>query len=95
MNPLNQVTIAEKSTIYDINLNYHSDKMCENYDAKILGVEEANGRITLRPHDGDWSGFVFDHSDPDRVIAIAQMMLSFAQMVKNNNKKAIDTTTNE
>lgn len=97
MNPLNQVNIEEKETIYDIKLSYHSDKKCQNYDAIITGVEEVDGGITIRPWGSDnfeGSFFEFDHSDPDRVIAIAQMMLSFAQMVKNN-KKTIDTTINE
>lgn len=98
MNPLNQVNIEEKETIYDIKLSYHSDRKCQNYDAVMTGVEEVDGTITVRPWESDnfkGSFFEFDHSDPDRVIAIAQMMLSFAQMVKNNNKKTIDTTINE
>lgn len=98
MNPLNQVNIEEKETIYDIKLSYHSDRKCQNYDAVMTGVEEVDGTITVRPWESDnfkGSFFEFDHSDPDRVIAIAQMMLSFAQMVKNNNKKVIDTTINE
>lgn len=98
MNPLNQVNIEEKETIYDIKLSYHSDRKCQNYDAIMTGVEEVNGTITVRPWGSDdfqGSFFEFDHSDPDRVIAIAQMMLSFAQMVKNNNKKTIDTTVNK
>lgn len=97
MNPLNQVNIEEKETIYDIKLSYHSDRKCQNYDAVMTGVEEVNGTVTIRPWGSDnfqGSFFEFNHSDPDRVIAIAQMMLSFAQMVKNN-KKTIDTTINE
>lgn len=98
MNPLNQVNIEEKETIYDIKLSYHSDRKCQNYDAIMTGVEEADGSVTIRPWGSDnfqGSFFEFQKSDPDRVIAIAQMMLSFAQMVKNNNKKVIDTTANE
>ena len=98
MNPLNQVNIDEQSTTYNIKLSYHSDRECENYDAKILGIAEADGSITLHPKDNDWSddGFIFNHSDPERVIAIAQMMLSFAQMIKNENEtiKAIDSIEN-
>ena len=94
MNPLNQVNIEEKRTAYDISLAYHSDKKCQNYDAEIEGFEEADGTITISPdHCGKTFGFY--HSDPDRVIAIAQMMLSFAQMVKNNDQKSIDTCANE
>ena len=94
---MNQINIEEQSTTYNVSLTYHSDIKCENYDAKITGIEEAGGKVTLRPWCSDeYHGgfFEFDHSDPDRVIAIAQMMLSFAQMVKNNNKKSIDTDAN-
>lgn len=89
----NQINIEEKRTIYDITYTYHSDKKCQNYDAIMTGVEESDGSITVRPWEsGNFQGsfFEFNHSDPDRVIAIAQMMIAFAQMVKNNNKKAID-----
>lgn len=90
MNPLNQVNIEEISTTYDIKLSYHSDRKCQNYDAMIEAAEEADGTISLSPNHCGRS-FEFYHSDPDRVIAIAQMMMAFAQMVKNNNQKSIDT----
>ena len=94
MNPLNQVNIEEKRTVYDVSLTYHSDKKCQNYDAEIEAIEETDGTITVSPnHCG--RAFEFYHSDPDRIIAIAQMMISFAQMAKNNNAKPIGTTTNE
>lgn len=83
MNPLNQVNIEEKSTEYGVKLSYHSDLKCENYDAEVTGVEHVDGTITLYPRWGGMS-FEFSHSDPDRVIAIAQMMMSFAQMAKND-----------
>ena len=98
MNPLNEVTIDEQSTIYSVKMSYHSDKKYENYDAKITGIAEADGNVTIHPKCNSWSddGFIFDHSDPDRVIAIAQMILNFAQMVKNENKtiKTIDNPNN-
>lgn len=97
MNPLNQINIEEKKTIYDVTCTYHSGMKCQNYDAAITGIEEADGNVTLRPWANDaydGSFFEFDHSDPDRVIAIAQMMLSFAQMVKKNNQKSVDTNAN-
>lgn len=84
----NQINIEEKKTLYDITYTYHSDMKCQNYEAKIIGIEEENGRLSLEPdHCG---GFEFQNSDPDRVIAIAQMMMAFAQMVKNKNNKPID-----
>lgn len=94
MTPLNQVNIEETSTMYDVKLKYHSDKKDCDYTVMIEAKEEADGSVSLDPMPCG-AGFEFVHSDPDRVIAIAQMMLSFAQMVKNNNKKVIDATTNE
>lgn len=94
---MNQVNIEEVSTMYDIGLTYHSNRKCENYDAKIQGIEESDGSVTIKRRNGDWpDGFVFDHSDPERVIAIAQMMIGFASMVQNHNEqKSIDTSANE
>lgn len=93
---MNEVNIEEKRTTYNVKLTYHSDMKCENYDAEIEGIEEANGRISIVPN-GCEPGFIFHHSDPDRVIAIAQMMLNFAQMVKNENKvlRSVDISNNQ
>lgn len=94
---MNQINIDEKETIYNITLTYHSDRKCQNYDAVMTGVEESDGSVTVRPWGSDnfhGSFFEFSHSDPDRVIAIAQMMTAFAQMVKNKNNKPIDIDTN-
>lgn len=95
MDQLNQISIEERATTYDVKLTYHSDIKCQNYDVSIVGIEEPNGRVTLTPGSGTvWEKeFMFNHSDPDRVIAIAQMIMSFAQMVKNENKKRIDTSS--
>ena len=97
MNPLNQVNIEETATRYDVKLTYHSDLKCENYDVTIIGIELPNNKITIQPGNTFFSddGFKFIESDPDRVIAIAQMMLAFAQMAKNNSKKSIDTSNDE
>ena len=88
-----EIKIEEMSTQYDITAKYHSDLMCQNYDAKILGVSEGDNRISIYPN-GCCQGFEFVHSDPDLVIAIANMILSFAQMVKKENQKAIDISNN-
>lgn len=90
----NQINIEEKMTIYDVKYTYHSDRKCQNYDAQIEAQEESNGTVSLTP-DGAGSSFEFYRSDPDRVIAVAQMMMAFAQMVKNHNRKTIDTSANE
>ena len=94
MNQLNQVNIEEKRTAYDVSLAYRSDKKYQNYDAEIEGIEEADGTISISP-DHCGKTFEFYHSDPDRVIAIAQMMMAFAQMAKKNNQKNIDTPSGE
>ena len=91
---MNQINIEEKRTIYDVTYTYHSDMKCQNYDAQIEAQEEYDGTVSLTPN-GVGSGFEFYHSDPDRVIAIAQMMVAFATMVKNKNNKPIDTSTNQ
>lgn len=88
----NQINIEEKKTIYDITYTYHSDMKCQNYDAKIIGIEEGDGRVSIEPPER--ITFEFQNSDPDRVIAIAQMMMAFAHMVKNNSKNSIDTNAN-
>lgn len=95
MNPLNQVNIEEEETTYKIGLKYHTSMLDKDYDAEIIGVEKSDGTVTIRPNHPLAVGFVFENSDPDRVIAIAQMMLSFAQMVKNNNSKIVDISTKE
>lgn len=91
--PYQEINISEKRTIYDVELTYHSDMKCQNYDAKIIGIEEENGKITLEPHQGET--FEFIESDPDRVIAIAEMIKAFAQMAKRNSQKTIDTNAND
>lgn len=88
-----QISIEEKKTIYDVKYTYHSDRTCQDYDAKIIGIEEGNGKVSIEP-DNCGKIFEFYNSDPDRVIAIAQMMMAFAQMVKDKNNKPIDTNAN-
>ena len=92
-----EINISHIETAYDITFEYHSDLMCQNYDAKITAIEGSDGRITFRPinYDGWCNAFVFEHSDPDRVLAIANMMKAFAEMVKQENKKSIDLSSNE
>ena len=83
-----QVKIKERTKTYDIKLMYHSDLMCQNYDAELKAIQESDGRISFRTADGRKS-FEFVDSDPDRVIAVARMMLSFAQVIKNESKKLL------
>lgn len=94
----NEINIKEKSTNYDVDFSYHSDLMAQNYDAKIKIIEWNDNRISIYPDiDREWytdKNFTFEHSDPDRVIAIAQMILAAAQMVKNHSKKGIDVSDN-
>ena len=87
-----QVEIKERARTYDIKLEYHSDLMCENMDAEIIAIQEADGRISFKTANGN-STFEFTHSDPDRVLAIAGMLKSFARMAKKEN--AIDISDKE
>lgn len=89
---MNQVSIVEVATEYDVRLTYHSDIKAEDYDAIITVREEADNRITIEPNNCN-SKFEFRHSDPDRVIALCQMMMAAAQMVKDNNQKSIEALT--
>lgn len=91
---MKEIEIEEVSTQYDIKATYHSDLMCQNYDAEISGIALTDGRITIKPGKTFFpdDGFNFIASDPDRVIAIAQMILSFAQAMKSESKKTIDTS---
>lgn len=89
---MNQINIEEEATKYNVKYTYHSDIKCENYDVEITGIELPNNRVTIQPSKTFFpnDGFKFIESDPDRVIAIAQMMMAFAQMAKNKNNKPID-----
>lgn len=89
------IAISQRSIKYDIKMQYHSDLMCENYDAEITAIKESDGKITLRPNNNFYREFLFEHSDPDRVIAIASMMGAFAKMVKEENGKNIDANYNK
>ena len=87
-----QVEIKERARSYDIKVGYHSDLMCENFDVEILAAQEPDGKISFTTGNGCRS-FEFIHSDPDRVIAIADMFKTFAEMAKKEN--AIDTLSKE
>lgn len=93
---MNQINIEEESTEYSVKYTYHSDLKCENYDIEITGIELSNNKVTIQPGNTFFpdDGFKFIESDPDRVIAIAQMLMAFAQMVKNRNDKPVDTDNN-
>lgn len=97
MNQSNElVNIKKKATIYDVEATYHSDRKCQNYDLQIQGVEEPNGTVTLKPANTFFpdDGFKFYGSDPDRIIAIAEMMRVFALKVKEKHK-IVDISTEE
>lgn len=79
-----EIEIKERSRTYDIKFEYHSDLLCENFDAELLAIQEADGRISFKTRDND-TCFEFVHSDPDRVIALANMMAEFAKTMKKNN----------
>lgn len=86
MNNTKEINISEESTKYDITATYHSDMKCQNYDARIIGITEADGRISVKPDRGCLGVFEFKHSDPDRVLVVAEMIKAFAEMAKKENK---------
>lgn len=90
-----KVDIERASTSYKINYTYHSDLRCMNADVKITAIQRTDGTISFLTGTNASHTFVFDQSDPDRVIAIAKMMLAFAEMAKEENKKALDISVNE
>ncbi len=107
MNPID-ITIEQKDTTYKVNATYHSDKMCQNYDIDFTAVEHNDGRISFFPRVNppktkypflewpqDEESFSFLHSDPDRIIVLSNMMKAFAEMVKKNNQKSVDTNSDE
>ena len=85
-----EIKIKEKTRTYDIKMEYHSDLMCQNEEVEILGILEADNRITIKPGGHPLAvGFVFEESDPDRIIAIAEMIKSFAEVAKETNKSLL------
>lgn len=86
MTQLNQVNIEETSTNYTVTLAYHSNRKDKDENAEILVTEHYDGAITIETG-RSYGRFEFNRSDPDRVIAIAQMIMAAAQMVKNHNEQ--------
>lgn len=83
-----EVKIKETTRTYDIKVEYHSDLMCQNEEAEILGILEADNRVTIKPVGNPLAkGFVFKGSDPDKIIALAEMMKSFAEVAKKTTYK--------
>lgn len=80
---MENINISPAREEFDIGLTYHSDMKGKNYDAKIVGILHGDGTITLRPVDKiSPAGSQFVNSDPDRVIAIANLLKAFAEMAK-------------
>lgn len=86
---MHEVKIEEQQTEYEVSASYHSDMKCQNYEAKLTAYENMDGTATIEPGDNNRCCFEFQHSDPDRIIALAQMAIAFAKMVKEN-KKALE-----
>lgn len=88
-----QIEIEELSTLYRATNKYYSDFKRQNYEVEVSGAVEPDGRISIKPnHCGNT--FEFCHSDPDRVIAVAQMMISLAQMAKDDAPGTLDVNAN-
>lgn len=81
---MGNVKITPVKQVFAITNTYHSDRKCQNYDLGIKAELSENGTITLAPIlKTKWDGFVFIDSDPDRAIAIAEMIKGFAEMAKD------------
>lgn len=84
---MNKTEITPLSQEFKITTTYHSYRKCQNYDAEIRAALNADGTITLYPTGvTNDTGFTFMNSDPDRVIAIAEMIKAFAQMAKDRSE---------
>lgn len=85
---MNEINIKEERVVYGLDTEYCSDMREVNCTAQIMGIKNANGTVTLLPDGKRGSNeFVFDNSDPDKVIAVARLMMGMAQMVKDNNNR--------
>lgn len=79
----NNVEIAPVKEVFVATNTYHSDRKCQNYDLEVQAELSEDGTITLAPKGScAIDGFTFINSDPDRVIAIAEMIKGFATMAK-------------
>ena len=95
-NKQDNLTIRKVSTTYAVGLPYYSERKGEENEAEIIAIEEADGTITMKPGNMHaWADeFVFKHSDPDRLIAVAKLLQGFAQAIKSKDVKPIDTHAN-
>ena len=50
---MNQINIEEKSTLYEISTECHSDLLCENISLTMEGIAESDNNITIRPKNGE------------------------------------------
>lgn len=80
---MKNVEITPVRHAFVVKNTYHSDRKCQNYDLEIKAELSEEGTITLIPiSKTPFDGFVFIDSDPDRVIAVAEMIKNFAEMAK-------------
>ena len=85
---MNEINIKEERVVYRLDTEYCSDMREVNCTAQITGIKNENGTVTLFPEGKRLNNeFVFDNSDPDKVIAVARLMMGMAQMVKDNNNR--------
>lgn len=70
------IEITETKTEYTVKDNLNN--------LEIRGVVEKDGKISIRPHDGEWGGsFNFVNSKPEITLGIANLIAEFAKMVIN------------
>lgn len=85
---MDEINMKKERVVYRLDTEYCSDMRGADCTAQITGIKNANGTVTLLP-EGKCVGneFVFDNSDPDKVIAVARLIMGMAQMVKDNNNR--------
>ena len=88
-----EINITERVTLYDVTTQYHSDLKNEDYNASFRAACHIDGRVTITPDSGDArTGLVFYNSDPDVVLAMANMLKAFAEMVKKENAEETENS---
>lgn len=75
------IKITGLSKIYRIETTYYSEQKGRYYPAEIRAGVDRAGRIYFRTKNMR-KEFVFENSDPDRIIAVAGAMLDFAKRIK-------------
>ncbi len=84
---MNSIKIVPLTQEFRIITTYNSDRKSQNHIVEIGAKLKADGTISLVPKNScSLSGFTFTNSDPDLVIAIAEMIKAFAEDAKERSE---------